>query len=37
MKNNGMLVVLSAPSGAGKTTIFRELLARQADLRESIS
>jgi guanylate kinase len=37
MKNNGILVVLSAPSGAGKTTIFRELLARQADLRESVS
>lgn len=37
MQRTGMLFVISAPSGAGKTTIFRELLARQADLRESIS
>lgn len=33
----GLLFVLSAPSGAGKTSISRELLARHPDLRESIS
>ena len=33
----GVLFVISAPSGAGKTTIFRELLCRQPDLRESVS
>jgi guanylate kinase len=37
MQKSAILFVLSAPSGAGKTTIFRELLARQPDLRESIS
>lgn len=37
MQKSGILFVLSAPSGAGKTTIFRELLARQKDLRESVS
>lgn len=37
MQKTGILLVLSAPSGAGKTTIFRELLARQANLCESIS
>lgn len=37
MQSTGLLFVISAPSGAGKTTIFRGLLARQADLRESIS
>lgn len=37
MQKSGILFVLSAPSGAGKTTIFRELLVRQAYLRESIS
>jgi len=37
MKSTGLLIVMSAPSGAGKTTIFRELLSRQPDLRESIS
>ncbi|MCM2264340.1 MAG: guanylate kinase [Desulfuromonadales bacterium] len=37
MQKYGLLFVLSAPSGAGKTSIFRELLARQPGLRESIS
>ena len=37
VKNPGILFVMSAPSGAGKTTIFRELLSRQPDLRESVS
>jgi guanylate kinase len=33
----GKLVVLSAPSGAGKTTLVRELLKRRPDLRFSVS
>lgn len=33
----GLLFVISAPSGAGKTSIFRELLVRHPELRESIS
>src|SRR5579885_768782 len=33
----GALVIISAPSGAGKTTICRKLLARRKDLRYSIS
>lgn len=33
----GRLIVLSAPSGAGKTTLVRALLARQPNLRFSIS
>jgi len=37
MKNNGILFVLSAPSGAGKTSISRELLARQSGLCQSVS
>ncbi|MDT8442496.1 MAG: guanylate kinase [Desulfuromonadales bacterium] len=37
MKAAGLLYVLSAPSGAGKTSISRELLARRPQLRESIS
>src|SRR5579859_6645222 len=35
--SNGAVLVLSAPSGAGKTTICRRLLARRKDLRYSIS
>jgi guanylate kinase len=37
MKDKGILFVLSAPSGAGKTSISRELLARQTGLRQSVS
>ena len=37
MQRKGILFVLSAPSGAGKTSISRELLARHPELRESIS
>jgi guanylate kinase len=37
MQKAGILFVLSAPSGAGKTSIFRELLAREPSLCESIS
>jgi guanylate kinase len=33
----GALLIISAPSGAGKTTICRKLLARRKDLRYSIS
>ena len=33
----GLLFVISAPSGAGKTTISRELLSREPELRKSIS
>lgn len=33
----GMMLVLSSPSGAGKTTIARELLAREAGLEMSVS
>lgn len=33
----GFLVILSAPSGTGKSTICRKLLARRKDLRYSIS
>ncbi len=33
----GRLVVISAPSGAGKTTLVRELLGREPSLRFSIS
>ncbi|MDE0471187.1 MAG: guanylate kinase [Ekhidna sp.] len=34
---NGRVVILSAPSGSGKTTIVRELLERIPELRFSIS
>ena len=36
-QTNGILFVISAPSGAGKTSISRELLARQPDLCQSVS
>lgn len=37
MKGRPFPIVLSAPSGAGKTTIARELLARRGDVGYSIS
>ena len=33
----GLMLVMSSPSGAGKTTISRELLARDENLQMSIS
>ncbi|MFN5608197.1 MAG: guanylate kinase, partial [Holosporales bacterium] len=35
--NPGLMLVLSSPSGAGKTTICRELLRRNPRLRASVS
>lgn len=37
IKRRGLMLVLSSPSGAGKSTISRELLAREADLTMSVS
>lgn len=37
VKRRGLLFVLSSPSGAGKTTISRALLARNKDLGVSVS
>ncbi len=37
MKREGLIIIISAPSGAGKTTLCRELLKRFPDIRESIS
>jgi len=37
IKRRGLMLVLSSPSGAGKTTISRELLKREPDLSMSVS
>lgn len=37
IRRRGLMLVLSSPSGAGKTTISRELLSRDSDLRMSVS
>lgn len=37
MKREGLIMIISAPSGAGKTTLCRELLKRFPGMRESIS
>lgn len=37
IKRRGLMLVLSSPSGAGKTTISRELLAREPELSMSVS
>ncbi len=37
IERRGILLVLSSPSGAGKTTITRELVARDDNLRISVS
>lgn len=36
-QNNGLLVVISAPSGGGKTTLVNELLSRLANSKRSIT
>ncbi len=37
MAHKGMLVVLSAPSGCGKDTVFKELCKRRDDIVKSVS
>jgi guanylate kinase len=37
ISRRGLMLVLSSPSGAGKSTISRELLARESNLRMSVS
>lgn len=37
MKREGLIMIISAPSGAGKTTLCRELRKRFPEMRESIS
>ncbi|MCK5167182.1 MAG: guanylate kinase, partial [Rhodospirillaceae bacterium] len=37
IKRRGLMLVLSSPSGAGKTTISRELLELEPDLSMSVS
>lgn len=37
MKREGLIMIISAPSGAGKTTLCRELLKSFPSMRESIS
>ena len=37
MKREGLTIILSAPSGAGKTSLCRELLKTFTDIRESVS
>ena len=37
LKNKGLLVVLSGPSGCGKDTVLAELKNRNINLKQSIS
>lgn len=37
MNNDGMLVVVSAPSGCGKDTVFKEIRKKRNDIVESVS
>ncbi len=37
IKRRGLMLVMSSPSGAGKTTISRELLSREPELAMSVS
>jgi guanylate kinase len=37
MKREGLILILSAPSGAGKTSLCRELFKAFPDMRESVS
>lgn len=37
MKNNGSIIILSGPSGAGKNTVFDELVKRSDDIVQTVS
>ncbi len=37
MRQEGIIIVISAPSGAGKTTLCRELIKKCPDIKESVS
>lgn len=37
MKNEGLLIILSAPSGAGKSTVVQALMRKKENLRFSVS
>jgi guanylate kinase len=37
MENDGLVIVISAPSGAGKTTLCKELIKKKPNLKFSIS
>ena len=37
MKREGLTIILSAPSGAGKTSLCRDLLRNFPDIKESVS
>ncbi|MDD2541289.1 MAG: guanylate kinase, partial [Desulfuromonadaceae bacterium] len=37
MKREGLILILSAPSGAGKTSLCRELFKTFPDMKESVS
>jgi len=37
MKNEGLLVVISGPSGAGKGTVYNEVISRRPEIKKSIS
>ncbi|NTV50823.1 MAG: guanylate kinase [Geobacteraceae bacterium] len=37
MKREGLILILSAPSGAGKTSLCRELFKKFPDMKESVS
>ncbi len=37
MKQKGLLIVISGPSGAGKGTVYNEILRRRPEIRRSVS